>query len=144
MMRSDAIWHQTSWSLLVQVMAPIHFISYCWIFVKWTLGNKLNEILFEIHQFLCEKMHLKMLSAKWCPFCSGLIMLTLYVLNFFRGNINIYLHSMSFLHIDMTQVVEILPQIRQGPTYSTQSISWLLMSWRRKEPGHQQPWYWPS
>ena len=22
------------------------------------------------------------------------------------------------------------------------SISWLLMSWRRKEPGHQQPWYW--
>ena len=20
----------------------------------------------------------------------------------------------------------------------------MLMSWRRKEPGHQQPWYWPS
>ena len=30
-----------------------------------------------------------------------------------RGNINIYLHFVSFLHIDMTQVVEILPQIRQ-------------------------------
>ena len=30
------------------------------------------------------------------------------------------------------------------PTYSTQSISLLLMSWRRKEPGNQQPWYWPS
>ena len=29
---------------------------------------------------------------------------------------------MSFLHIHMTQVVEILPQIRQGPTYSTVSI----------------------
>ena len=27
---------------------------------------------------------------------------------FFRGNKNIYLHFMSFLHIDMTQVVEIL------------------------------------
>ena len=27
----------------------------------------------------------------------------------FRGNKNIYLHYMSFLHIDMTQVVEILP-----------------------------------
>ena len=38
---------------------------------------------------------------------------------FFRGNINIYLHFVSFLHIDMTQVVEILPQIRQEPTYST-------------------------
>ena len=38
---------------------------------------------------------------------------------FSRGNINIYLHFVSFLHIDTTQVVEILPQIRQEPTYST-------------------------
>ena len=38
---------------------------------------------------------------------------------FFRGNINIYLHFVSFLHIDTTQVVEILPQIRQEPTYCT-------------------------
>ena len=28
---------------------------------------------------------------------------------FFRGNINIYLHFVSFLHIDTTQVVEVLP-----------------------------------
>ena len=30
--------------------------------------------------------------------------------------------------------------------YSTaifqETISWLLMPWRRKKPGHQQPWYW--
>ena len=63
---------------------------------------------------------------------------------FFRGNINIYLHLMSFLHTNKTQVVEIPPRVRQWPAYSTQSISWLLMSWRRKEPGHQLPWYWPS
>ena len=37
---------------------------------------------------------------------------------FFRGNINIYLHFITFLHIDMTQVVEIFPQVRQGLTYS--------------------------
>ena len=36
----------------------------------------------------------------------------------FWGNINIYLHFMSLLHIDMTQVVEILPCVRQGPTCS--------------------------
>ena len=54
---------------------------------------------------------------------------------FFRGNINIYLHFVSFLHIDKTGVVEILTQIRQEPTYSTKSISWVLMSWLRKEPG---------
>ena len=38
---------------------------------------------------------------------------------FFTGHINIYLHFVSFLHIDTTQVVEILPQIRQEPTFST-------------------------
>ena len=37
---------------------------------------------------------------------------------FFRGNINIYLHFVSFLHIDLTQVLKILPQVREGPTYS--------------------------
>ena len=30
-----------------------------------------------------------------------------------------YLHFVPFLHIDVTQVVEIRPQIRQEPTYST-------------------------
>ena len=29
---------------------------------------------------------------------------------FFRGNINIYVHFMSFLHINLTQVLKILPQ----------------------------------
>ena len=62
---------------------------------------------------------------------------------FFCGNINIYLHFMSLLHIDLAQVLKFLPQVRPGLIYSTWSISWLLMSWRRKEPGHQQPWYWP-
>ena len=38
---------------------------------------------------------------------------------FFRENINIYLHFMSLLHIDKTQVLKILPQVRPGPTYST-------------------------
>ena len=38
---------------------------------------------------------------------------------FLRGNINIYLHFVSFLRIDTMQVVETLPQVRQEPTYST-------------------------
>ena len=40
---------------------------------------------------------------------------------FFRKskNIYMYLQFMSFLHIHMIQVVEIFPQVRQGPTYST-------------------------
>ena len=38
---------------------------------------------------------------------------------FFGGNINIYSHFVSFLHIGTTQVAEILPQVRQEPIYST-------------------------
>ena len=58
-------------------------------------------------------------SAMGCVLWGFEIMavLTLYVLNF-RGNINIYLHFVSFQHIDMALVVEILPQIRQEATYS--------------------------
>ena len=60
---------------------------------------------------------------------------------FFIGHMKIYLHFISSYRTDMTEVFEILPQVRQGITYSRKSISWVLMSWRHKEPGHQQPWY---
>ena len=62
----------------------------------------------------------------WVKGC-GLVVNSLRA-KFCRGNINIYLHFISLLHIDMTQVLKILPQVRPGPTYSTLSISWLLMS----------------
>ena len=41
-----------------------------------TLGTNFSEILGEIHTFPFKKMHLKMLSAKWRPFCLGLNVLT--------------------------------------------------------------------
>ena len=37
-----------------------------------TLGKNFSEILSEIHAFSFKKMHLKMSSAKWRPFCLGL------------------------------------------------------------------------
>ena len=43
-----------------------------WILLIWTLGTNFSEILSEIHAFSFKKMHLKMSSAKWCPFCFGL------------------------------------------------------------------------
>ena len=36
------------------------------------LGTNFNEILIGIKIFSFKKMHLKMSSAKWCPFCLGL------------------------------------------------------------------------
>ena len=38
---------------------------------------------------------------------------------FLRENIKMYLHFMSFLHTDNTQVVEIPPWVRQGLAYIT-------------------------
>ena len=43
------------------------------------LGTTLNEILIEIHTFSFKKMHSKMSSAKWRPFCLGPNVLTIYV-----------------------------------------------------------------
>ena len=42
--------------------------------------------------------------------------------NFFRWNKNIYSQFMPFLHTDVAQVVEILSQVNQGPTYYTVKI----------------------
>ena len=36
------------------------------------LGTKFSEILIKVHTFSFKKMHLKMSSAKWRPFCLGL------------------------------------------------------------------------
>ena len=47
-------------------------------------------------------------------------------------------HFPSFLSAEIAQVVEIIPCGRQGPVYHILLIP--LMTWRQKEPGHQQLW----
>ena len=42
------------------------------ILLIWTLGTNISEISTEIRAFSFKKMHLKMSSAKWRPFCLGL------------------------------------------------------------------------
>ena len=46
------------------------------ILLIWPLGTNFSEILNEILSFSCKKMHLKMSSGKWRPFCLGLNVLT--------------------------------------------------------------------
>ena len=53
----------------------IIYLNQCWNIVNWTLRNKFNEISIGIQTFLFKKMHYKMSSAKWRPFCLGLNML---------------------------------------------------------------------
>ena len=42
------------------------------ILLIWSLGTNFNEILIGIQTVSFKKMHLKMSSAKWRPFCLGL------------------------------------------------------------------------
>ena len=60
---------------LVACSAPSHYLDQCWVIVNCILRNKpqwnQNTKLF-IH-----KMHLKISSAKWQPFCLGLNVLNL-------------------------------------------------------------------
>ena len=46
------------------------------ILLTGPLGTNFSEILIGIQTFLFKKMHLKMPSAKWRPFCLGLNVLT--------------------------------------------------------------------
>ena len=42
------------------------------ILLIWPLGTNFSEIFIEINTFSFKKMHLKMSSGKWRPFCLGL------------------------------------------------------------------------
>ena len=50
-----------------------------WILLIRLLGTNFNEILIGIQTFSFKKMHLKMASAKWRPFCLGLNVLNLHL-----------------------------------------------------------------
>ena len=102
----------------VAYSAPSHYLNQYWVIVNWTLRNKLHyDWLHAI--FVCQCDHreisqiiLDMFSAKflWKSVIGNQLLtndivlirqhyLTLYMLNFFKWNINIYLHFMSLLQI---------------------------------------------
>ena len=89
------------------------------------LGTKFSEILIKILTFSFKKMRLKVLSAKRRPFCLGLNVLTLILLNLLKKNIKIPLQFLILLHSEMARpkTFEILlhggyePVYSQGPMY---------------------------
>ena len=87
-----------------QKLMFILFRLHCFSFSSfWVSGQCfISRVEYPPPLLLWKPTYLNSLRAKFC-----------------RGNINIYLHFMSLLHIDMTQVLKILPQVTPGPTYST-------------------------
>ena len=146
---SDAIWQQGSRSTLAHVMAccltaPSHYLNQCWLIISEVLwhsseSNFTDDISAINHcnwlEKYSSKISLKSHWPQWVNHCHAELCLE---------NMKLYLHFVSLLNIEMAQVIEIFPCERQGPVYPAKSISWLLMTWRRKEPGHHQPLYWPS
>ena len=54
------------------------------------LGTNFSEILFSIKTFSFNKMHLKMSSVKWHPFCLGLNVLTCIILSLYHVSLWCY------------------------------------------------------
>ena len=42
---SDAIWRWRSWSVLVQVMAPSHYLNQCWLIISKVLWHSFQDII---------------------------------------------------------------------------------------------------
>ena len=55
---------------------------------------------------------------------------------FISGNMKIYLHFLSSLSAERTQVLEFRLCARQEHVYTAQLMPWLRMAGRHKEPGH--------
>ena len=54
---------------------PAIICTHAGILLIRTLGTNFNEVLSEIHAFSFKKMHLKISSERWWPFCIGLKLL---------------------------------------------------------------------
>ena len=65
---SAAYMRQWNGSLLAQIMGCRLFGG---VIVNWTLRKKCSKILIKIQNFSFTKMHLKISSVKWWPFCPG-------------------------------------------------------------------------
>ena len=106
--RSDAYmrrWTKQHWfrQWLFAWSVPSNCLNQCWNTVNWTITSRTNfsEILIEILTFSFKKMHLKVPSAKWRPFCLGLSV-TLWYTSKQVIYIHIY-HKWSFLSTPVQQ-----------------------------------------
>ena len=115
------------------------FCWVCWVIIKGFCSIHLKTIPEKCISLMCVKITF-LKSLPNLPGASELMNT-----EFYQGNINMYLHFISFLHSEIAPVVtEILrhggPQAVMYQSYTMR----LLMIWQCKASRHQEPWYWPS
>ena len=96
----------------------------------WTLGWNFSEICFKIPDSSIMKMHLKMSSAKWWPFCSGGYQLSGQTL----GNI----HTLGFAQLCVwshDQLIAVSRDLYNNIHHCHCAIVWLPVYWKRYRQG---------
>ena len=76
-----------------------------------------------------ESYHVLKSGTNVCPFTRGI----------YFGQTEMSIYISSFLYSETALIVEIMPGRSQELNYRSKSIPLLLMAWRRKDSGHQQP-----
>ena len=111
---------------------PSLYLNQCWNNFDWAHRNKL-QLNFNLNSNIFNKLHLKMFSVKWRPFCVGL-----------DGLICINTYCMILIINYKWSLIwqSIFLMLRQGHSRITRLISWLLMPWRCRETRLNQQWIW--
>ena len=101
------------------------------------LGTNLIEMLIEIHTFSSKKIHLKVSSVKWRPFCLGLNALSVHdthlwtfvlFLIYTRLYLSDYLHNVpsivSIIQVQITDRYLMLQLLKYPPYYKFRQYPW--------------------
>ena len=99
------------------------FVVFCFAVV---ISRVLSGVILSVHPSISGLLQKYWNNHKMVVTIQMILSITGWSINplrakFFRGNINIYLRFVSFIHIDMTQVLKIHYQVREGSTYSLYS-----------------------
>ena len=113
------------WSRLLK---PICVTPPQWVKVPYLVVRTQRQLNYNNQHVTLVYVEPKNCAKAWTKFKA----LTLYVPNFQRQHKHLFIFYVILPHWHGTG---------NWPTYSTHSVSWLLMTWRRMEPMHQQPWY---
>ena len=118
------------------------------IWTHWRLNccfNTLSRLTIKKHKssallMICEGSHYWLVisphkgSVMWQAFPWKYILLFSH--HGWWENRRIYFHCLSFINTEIMHLVHTLPLQRQEPHYLTQSITWLLMTWRWQKPSN--------
>ena len=132
----------------LNIIGPDNGSSPCWcqaiiwinagILLIGPLGTNFSRILIEIHTFSFKKMHWKMSSAKWRPFCIGLNVLKnpmdnmLHFLSWFKSwyNLDMMNFSADYLYFELVSCIYFCLLIcDENDLFKGTSIEWVIWSW---------------